>query len=63
MMAANDEDGIDNDDGVDQCIVWWCPELRGHKWGKVKGWMTLVRAFHCRAHHGFAHVKEENDGN
>ena len=53
MAATNDEneDGIDNGDGVDQCIVWPCQEDR-------------VVGLHCAAHQGFANVdqEEETDG-
>ncbi len=54
-MADNecdcDEDGIDNGDGIDQCIVWPCDEVRDEP------------SLHCTAHREFAHVdQEETDG-
>ncbi len=43
---------IDNGDGIDQCIVWWCDEDR------------VRPSLHCKAHQGFANVdQEETDGN
>ncbi len=46
-----DCEGIDNGDGIDQCIVWLCTDVR---------WATSL---HCEAHQGFAHVEqEENNG-
>lgn len=58
-MAANDE----TDSGIDQCIVWWCHELRGTRWGSVGNQIMEIPTLHCRAHQGFAHVDQEaNNG-
>ena len=56
-MAINDEedDGIDNGDGIDQCIVWWCDDVRGVEWGETR----FVFALYCFDHREFAHVDQE----
>ncbi len=56
-------EGIDNGDGIDQCIVWPCREDRAGRWGKVGRDVQLVPTLHCVAHQGFTNVEQaETDG-
>ncbi len=50
--------GIDNGDGLDQCIVWSCWEYRV-RFVRVAGGWRAVTSLHCEAHQGFANVEQD----